>query len=253
MELTFHSQDEFESFARTYLRGLDGSASLTHTIGSLSQTISATTADAVVAIHRATQADTDLTEAELVLTEAPADGTDDGLTHEHIDLPDAEPSADSSADSSAVEAPKRKRRTKAEIEAERLAAEAGKVDPGSQVQEPLTDAQTDAVQPDATPEPVKTPDVPTQPLGASPEALAKVAEARAAYTPELIEELKAHADLFEPNRLEHMNEAREAISKKGFIPYNATMHGLGLASSIATYTDAEVKLHRAAIARLLAG
>jgi len=190
------------------------------------------------------RADTGLTEEELVA------GANKGnperhpevqdVVHERIDLPDADPDA---------EAPKTKRkcRTKAEIAADEVAEAARQDTDGTVLEAP-------------------EPEAGELPVGFVPQLEAsdvKVVESEASnpvepaatagdYPAELVESLKAQAELFEADRTAHLKEGREAISKHGYGKYLATIKGLGLESAIQTYSDEQVKLHRAAIAHLMA-
>jgi len=167
---------------------------------------------------------------------------DSDVVHEHIYLPDAD--SDALTDVEAAPKTKRKRRTKAEIAADE-AAEAARQDTDGTVLE--------APEPEAG----KLPEGFVPQLEVSD---VKVVESEASYPvepagdypAELVESLKAQAELFEADRTAHLKEGREAISKHGYGKYLATIKGLGLESAIQTYSDEQVKLHRAAIAHLMA-
>lgn len=182
---------------------------------------------------------------------------DDGVVHEHIDLPPATEQAPTEPQPEA-EKPKRKRRTKAEIAADEAMAreEAPTIEAMFGDEQDAADiAELIADHPGLAPDPVEA--EPTQDAPqASAESLQKHADAQTAYTPELLEQLKAASELYDASsptfRKEHLEEGRKAIDKKGFIAYMATFKGLGLDSAIAMYSDEQVKLHRAAIAHLLA-
>jgi len=268
MELTFTDPNEFEDFAYVYLLGqqvhrkghrLELKAPAT-VVGELA--VELKPGESFDRLQRevlaCVMADTGLTEEQLTEPQPGAWELDhvslqevgdnaDTVVHEHIDLPPAEESE--------PDKPKRKRRTKAEIEAAAL-AEQRTLDP-SQEPEPGEAPVFDIPEvlehvPAEGQE--KLPDTPLDKpnVHASADAVEKHAAAQAEYTPELLETLKGQAELFDANRTAHLNEGREAIAKHGFIKYMATFKGLGLDSAIATYNDEQVKLHRAAIAHLMA-
>lgn len=278
MNLTFTDPREFEDFATAYLLGammLRGGGILVADFDPKRLTKGAIAEARALVAHAKAQ-------PEFASTRNPQSGdmggdglpidpepetpaTDEGVVHEHIDLPPADETEQE------VEKPKRKRRTKAEIEAEaqhiadEAAKEADDKPEGYVAQLEAADVKViearEADELSAVMEHVpaegqeKLPDVPKdapEPTGASADAVEKHAAAQAEYTPELIETLEGQAELFDANRTAHLNEGREAIAKHGFIKYMATFKGLGLDSAIATYNDDQVKLHRAAIAHLMA-
>lgn len=181
--------------------------------------------------------------------EAPAHMPDDEVTFDKVTIPDEAPEGENVQ----AEPPKRKRRTKAEIAADHIrAADGFRAAPEGRTME-VAEAIAEQVEDDGVAEVAAiATQVATTAASLATEAEAKVQAARAVYTLELVETLRGHAELFDNDRKAHLVEARDAISKKGFIAYNATMQGLGLGPSVATYSDDEVKLHRAAIAHLLA-
>lgn len=251
MDLHFHNSAEFEDFAYLYMLGQQA-----HSKGHRLELKAPATVIGELVVHARVD-ETSLTDivGEAMDDAAPEAADDDGVVHEHIDLPPADEREPQGGPAPEAEKPKRKRRTKAEIAADEAAAAAAanavdEPEPEAPVEEPQPDegAQPDAVAPASEPV-AAAQDTPA--VTASPESLKAHTDAQAAYTPELIEQLKAAADLFDADRKAHLDEGRKAIEKKGFIAYMATFKGLGLSSAIATYNDDEVKLHRAAIAHLL--
>jgi hypothetical protein len=122
-------------------------------------------------------------------------------------------------------APKRKRRTKAEIAADEAAAEAGN-EPGA------TDATGD--EPDA---PAPQEDGPTDepPITDTPAELVALA-----------------GTIDGADKLAHMNEGRDFISKHGFPKYNETFALADVPANIAAHTPEQAALHRAAMQWLAA-
>ena len=121
--------------------------------------------------------------------------------------------------------PKRKRRTKAEIAADEAAAKAGN-EPGA------TDATDD--EPDA---PAPQEDGPTDepPITDTPAELVALA-----------------GTIDGADKLAHMNEGRDFISKHGFPKYNETFALVGVPANIAAHTPEQAALHRAAMQWLAA-
>lgn len=257
MELTFHSQDEFEHFTRVYMAGVTALKGLPATIsvgyvGELR--VAASPSEPLPEIDPVPQPD----------AETP---NGDGIVHEHIDLPPADEESPEPTETQAepgAEKSKRKRRTKAEIAADNAADVARIAKDEMPVAEFMQTFVPPMVEPVAealnagfpSSEVIVTNSERTvidKPKHqASIESLEKHAAVQAEYTPELIETLKGQAELFDANRTDHLKEGREAIAKHGYIKYMATFKGLGLDSGIAAYNDDQVKLHRAAIAHLMA-
>lgn len=156
--------------------------------------------------------------------------------------------------------PKAKRRTKAQIAADNAAA-AGT--PEAIPQAPLTDEQADAVAPAVVPhDDLEGPNgFPLEQHAAAGRAAVETAtlptvdpamgEHLAFYTPERVAQFNANKHLFDPDRKAHLKEGREAIEKKGWAAYMATIQGLSLPQNITTFSDEQVQLHRAAISRLV--
>jgi hypothetical protein len=124
-----------------------------------------------------------------------------------------------------VEQPKRKRRTKAEMEAEETAQTVGATTVGG-----------------SEPEAVQPPQV--NPLdNLKPEAAAAETNSSAHA------EIAAMVDLFDgTDTLTHINEGRDFIAKHGFMSYNETMTLADVPANITTHTPEQASRHRAAMA-----
>lgn len=243
MHVAFDDEGRFADFAYLYLLGQQA-----HRAGQRLEL-----SDNSVEVHGSlTSGYAEMAEAQLRDMHELATGADKGnperhpedsdVVHEHIDLPDAD--SDALTDVEAAPKTKRKRRTKAEIAADE-AAEVARREAGARMEGQLNDADDSEAATEGVDDEVKDP----EPEASEP---AEPPKPTGSYPTELLETLKAQAELFEADRTAHLKEGREAIAKHGFADYMATFKGLGLDSAIATYSDDEVKLHRAAIAHLMA-
>jgi len=133
-------------------------------------------------------------------------------------------------------APKRKRRTKAEIEAERLAAEAPVLNAGAIIDK----GDGTAVFADGKGGEIS---------GASPLDNLKAEPAAGEVSPEIV---ALAGTLDGADKLAHMNEGREFIAKHGFPKYNETFALADVPANIAAHTPEQAALHRAAMQWLAA-
>lgn len=133
-----------------------------------------------------------------------------------------------STDPAPEPAPKRKRRTKAEIAADEAAAKAGNEPPTA---DPLDNLKSE---PDA---PAPQEDGPTDepPITDTPAELVALA-----------------GTIDGADKLAHMNEGRDFISKHGFPKYNETFALADVPANIAAHTPEQAALHRAAMQWLAA-
>ena len=126
-------------------------------------------------------------------------------------------------------APKRKRRTKAEIAADEAAAKAVQEVPGATVIE--------GAAPALTPDPY----------------LAGIELPGATVTTGLNPEIAALAATIDgADKMAHMNEGRDFIAKHGFPKYNETFALADVPANIAAHTPEQAALHRAAMQWLIA-
>lgn len=129
----------------------------------------------------------------------------------------------------AKEAPKRKRRTKAQIAADEAAAKLAAEVPEHPA-DPLANLQPE-----------------TEPTDEFGQPLAR-AESAGDEPPVIEPEIAALAGTIDgADKLAHMNEGREFISKHGFPKYNETFALVDVPSNIAGHTPEQAALHRAAM------
>lgn len=266
MELKLNNIHEFEKFVRTYALGIaaregTSTATVVNTIGGISQTVNMTgSTEQVAAVIRDMTAppvdnahvapgcelfpeqDSNAAHSGSLSIGYPKEDLpagSEGLTFDAVTVPEP-----GKADAPAPEAPKRTRRTKAQIAADEAATKAAAEAPAPGIDsEPPTEGDSEPAAEAPKVDPVKA---------AETAAAANAAAIASEYTPEVLAELNAMAEMFDANRKDHLDEGRTAIQTKGWVAYMATFKGIGQSQNIATYNDAEVKLHRAAIARLLA-
>lgn len=141
-----------------------------------------------------------------------------------IEKNEAECAAATAGSYAEIEAPtKRKRRTKAEIEADKAAQTAATVETLPNVEAPKADPL--AILQSEAPAPV--------------------------YNGDAHQAITETAGLFDGNdKLAHLNEGREFISKHGFALYNESQRLADVPPNIAAHTPEQVSRHRAAMAWL---
>ena len=164
--------------------------------------------------------------------ETPAELAPLGAESAEDDAPKDEKSEDDAPKDEKSEPAKRKRRTKAEMDAAR-AAEAGNPAPA----EPKVEAAT------PTSNPFAQPTIPAQPAETAPPAPANSGD-RDAWIKARAEALRTAEPI---GLVEHLGRCKAAIGKHGVPAYNTSFELAGIDNNVAAYTDEQRIQHVAAL------